>query len=75
MSNDDNLSFFEILTKQNYEKVYKTVFSYTGYNWICFSCGSEGESLDYCETCGTPYFADEDDIGMCHSCIDHRMGD
>lgn len=33
-SNSDNLDFFEILTKQNYEKVYKTVFLYSKDKWI-----------------------------------------
>lgn len=51
------------------------VVNIDGDNWICFSCGLEGESIDYCETCGTPYLADEHDIGMCDSCIDYRMRD
>lgn len=43
--------------------------------WICFSCGLEVErrKINYCETCGTPYFVSENDIGMCKSCIDYRM--
>ncbi|KJR49316.1 RNA polymerase sigma-70 factor, ECF subfamily [Desulfosporosinus sp. I2] len=34
LNNSNELDFFEILTKQNYEKVYKTVFLYTKDKWI-----------------------------------------
>lgn len=43
--------------------------------WVCFSCGikwSERE-MSYCTTCGQPYSKSEYDIGMCSSCIEHRI--
>lgn len=45
--------------------------------WICLTCGIEYDSddIEFCETCGTPFIADEHSIGMCNSCIEHRMRD
>lgn len=46
-----------------------------GEKWACFSCGYQWDigDITYCDTCGTVYVVSEHDIGMCDSCIDHRV--
>jgi ribosomal protein S27AE len=43
--------------------------------WACFSCGYQWdtEDISFCDTCGTVYVLGKHDVGMCDSCIDHRM--
>lgn len=43
----DFLDFFEILTRQNYEKVYKTVFLYTKDKWISEDAVQQAFTIGY----------------------------
>ena len=43
--------------------------------WVCFACGEEwySSSLDICTSCGNPFVTQDEDFGICTSCLKNKI--
>lgn len=43
--------------------------------YVCFSCGIyyDEDELAFCDECGVLYLKKDDDLGVCYSCIEHKL--
>jgi hypothetical protein len=78
-----HISAYEMVTKGGEYPIYECIeCSHTTMvngedTWACFNCGTEWDKDDivFCNGCGTPYNAKDDDILLCGSCIDYRLSE